>query len=183
MDALVALEKVKPDPSNKYTVLVYFLNATETIEETNVHGGIIVMGAYANKELAIEASRKIIKKTGHRQVMIVKTCEWHFMKPESFRDSKVIPAERDKMFLGEAMTSAGLDLKTQKSVTSPETRDVLFEQYKAMQNPDDIESYRYRQQNLKHLIEKWTETESKINKLKTEISHQLDEHPEFKEPV
>lgn len=42
MDKLVALENVKRNPSNKYTVLVYFLTKSEVIDETDVYGGIIV---------------------------------------------------------------------------------------------------------------------------------------------
>jgi len=179
MDKLVALENVKRNPSNKYTVLVYFLNKSEVIDETDVYGGIIVMGAYPNKASATEACQKIIDDTGHRQVMIIKTCQWHFLKPESYRDSTVVPALRDRMFKDEAITAAGLDLKTAKSVTDVDTRNALHEQYINMRNPDHIDNYHYRVNHLKHLQSQIDDLSAKASTLKIEIAEQLEKHPEF----
>lgn len=181
MDALVALENVKVDPSNKYSVLVYFLNKSEVIDETDVYGGIIFMGAYPNKDSATEASQKIINDTGHRQVMVIKTCRWHFLKLESHRDSTVIPSLRDRMFKDEAITAAGLDLKTAKSVTDIEVRNAMHEQHINMQNPEHVDNYHYRLSHLKHLESQIAELTSKATELKDKISDQLEKHPEFKE--
>ena len=175
----MALERVIPKPEAKYTVLVYFLTDSETIEATDTYGGIIVMGTYANKSIATSAAQAAIDATGHRNAMVIRTCQWHFLKPEIHRDSIVVPAARDMLFGTEARISAELDLDKYK--TSTISREELAEQALKARNPDYRENYDYRIGRLNNLKQRLAETQSKIEKLGTQLTEQLTAHPEFQD--
>ena len=177
MDSLIALENIKRQPKAKYAVLVYFLTDDEIIAAQQVYGGIIVMGTYANKELAVAAAQKIIDDTDHRQVMILKTCEWHFLKPEAYRDSEVVPATRDLLFETESRMSAELDLKKHKAETI--ARDEIAEHAVKARNPDCVENYRYRISQVLDLKKQLAKTQARIDELQAKIRDQLEAHPEF----
>nr|QBK90394.1 MAG: uncharacterized protein LCPAC103_00750 [Pithovirus LCPAC103] len=178
LDSLVALEKLDVSAKGKYVVLVYFVTSQAVIEKEDIYGAILVVGTCANKKLATDMANDIIRRTGYRGVIIIKACQWHFLKPEASRDqTKTIIADRDRMFEQQAVVHAGLDIKYKEACSG--VREAAFEHHRKILDSDCVENYQYQLSQIAHLEQTIESATEKMEQLQTTINQQLLLHPEF----
>lgn len=178
LDSMMKLEDVPSSPDSKYTVLVYFVTDEEVVKATDVHAGVIVMGTFANKAMAKDMATKIIVSTDYRNIMVIKTCQWHMLKPDGKRDDIIVePDNRNFVLETQAKINAELDIAENKSRSA--SMEDAVKHHQNIQDPRCIENYKYRLEQIKHLKEEMVRYSSRLEELTADTEEQLENNPDW----
>ncbi len=101
------IKKISPIPGQSWCVIIYVLS--NTISKKGEHGLWFLIGTFSNYSDAVKKTKKLIKTTGIKSIMVRPTCKWHqlndtfnpnetkYVNTENIIDNKLKEFNKHKM--------------------------------------------------------------------------------------